>query len=253
MKATVRKPGARSKGRIKRICFDVETEAFTDHFRFARDTKSRLLHAPKMRVACAFDGTQWMYFLPSDAAKLVALLRRADEIITFNGKAFDELVLRKHHELTGNCPVKGKHTYLCAIIFEMEGRGVSLHRLAQTNLGETKHTRGRSVANLDIEELKEACRSDVWQTYRLWELWSKGELLIPEPRARSSREPDDIFDVGPGHHMPEICPGCHAVNTLFLVEYDTDEMSEGQLADYLAGVSGTAICDSCGIESDWGM
>jgi len=238
---------------VSRIFFDVETEEFTDYFRHARDTPNRLAHAPKMRLARAFDGAEWRYFLPTDAMQLIALLKGADEKVTFNGKAFDELVLRKHHGLIGDCPTKGKHVDLCAIIFEKEGRGVSLHRLAQLNLGEGKHTKGRSIANLNIDELKEACRSDVWQTYRLWELWCKGRLQIPEPRPSVGRERVDIFDVGPGHHMPDLCPHCHAANTLILIEYDTDEMSEGQLADYLNGVSGTALCEACEFEFDYGM
>src|SRR5882672_9615010 len=103
MKAKPTKAGPRRKRRVaggmKRICFDIETELFSEHFRAARDTKSRLMHAPKMRVACAFDGVRWMYFLPSETAELIALLLEADEVINFNGKAFDELVLRKHHGL----------------------------------------------------------------------------------------------------------------------------------------------------------
>jgi hypothetical protein len=107
---------------IRRIFFDVETELFTDDFRRARDSSTRMTYAPKMRLACAFDGATWMYFLPSEAKQLVALLQGADEIITFNGKEFDELVLRKHHGLIGNCPTKGEHVDLCAIIFEPKGR-----------------------------------------------------------------------------------------------------------------------------------
>jgi hypothetical protein len=206
-----------------------------------------------MRVACVFDGTDWKYFLPSESAELITLLRKADEIISFNGKAFDELVLRKHYRLVGGFPTKGKHVDLFALIAKKEDRWVSLHRLAQLNLGERKHTKGRAIGSLDIEALKEACRSDVWQTYRLWEMWRKGTLKIPEQVARDRREPEDDFDVGPGHHMPDLCPRCHAVGTLIFIEYDTDEMSEGQLADYLAGVSGSTICDACEFEFDWGM
>ena len=130
---------------------------------------------------------------------------------------------------------------------------MSLHQLAELNLGEPKHTQGRSMANLDIEALKIACRSDVWQTYRLWQMWRKGDLKIPEPRNDLRREREDRIIVGPGHHMPDLCPPCHAANTLILIEYDMDEMSEGQQADYLAGVSGTAFCDACEQELDWGM
>jgi hypothetical protein len=234
--------------RLKRVCFDIETELFNDIFRRADTAAIRLKHAPKMRVACAFDGVRWRYFLPSEAAALVKLLASADEIITFNGLAFDELVLRRHHGLKGKLPLKGKHVDLCAIIHETKRRRVSLHRLAELNLGEPKHTKGRSMANLDIEGLKIACRSDVWQTYRLWHMWCNGGLKIPEPRER-----EDWIVVGPGHHIPALCPRCHAVNTLILIEYDMDEMSEGQQADYLAGVSGTAVCDACEHEFDWEM
>ena len=239
------------KKKVKTICFDIETELFTDEFRYADDLIARMRCAPKMRLACTFDGKEWRYFLPSEAKALVKLLSSADQVISFNGKAFDELVLRKHHGLSGKFPIKGKHIDLLAEIDQKEGRRVSLHRLSEHNLAEPKHTKGRSIANLDIERLKEACRSDVWQTYRLWELWCAGKLMLPGPVAR--REEDEWFDVGPGHHMPPLCPRCHAVNTLILIEYDEQEMSEGQLADYHAGVSGTSYCDACEFEFDWGF
>jgi RNase_H superfamily len=235
----------------KRLCFDIETELFTNDFRHARDFKDRLKHAPKMRIACTFDGERWMYFLPSEADALIALLVAADELITFNGKMFDELVLRRHHGLVGSLPGRGKHIDLFEAISDKENRRVGLHRLAQLNLGESKHTEGRSIAKLDLDGLKAACRSDVSQTYRLWELWRDGSLRIPEQRTRA--EPDDPFDAGPGHHMPQICPGCHSVATLIFIPYDFDEMSEGQQADYMAGVSGTAYCEACGADCDWGM
>jgi hypothetical protein len=65
------------------------------------------------------------------------------------------------------------------------------------------------------------------------------------------RESFDI--VGPGHHIPDICPVCHVVDSLILIECDTDDMSEGQQTDYLAGVSGIAYCHACKSEFDWGM
>lgn len=83
----------------KRVFFDIETEPFTDQFRYAGTAAIRLKHAPEMRLACAFDGVRWVYFPPSEVAALITLLVRADEIITFNGLAFDELVLRRHHGL----------------------------------------------------------------------------------------------------------------------------------------------------------
>jgi hypothetical protein len=78
--------GAQSAVMKTRIVFDVETEQFTQDFRQAKDIKARLAHAPKMRLACAFDGVRWMYFLPSEVPELAALLLKADEVVTFNGK-----------------------------------------------------------------------------------------------------------------------------------------------------------------------
>lgn len=241
---------------LKRVCFDMETELFSEEFRYARGTEDRLHHAPKMRVACAFDGVRWRYFLPSEAAELIGILLDADEVISFNGKEFDELVLRRHHGLTGSLPRKGDHIDLFAIIREKENKWISLDRLAELNLGEKKHTKGRDTQGLDLEPLKAACRSDVWQTYRLWELWCKGQLQIPEQRTGFRWERRENFsDVGPGpgHHMPTICPKCHAIGTLSLMECDTDEMSEGQETECLAGTWGFAFCEACESEVFWEM
>jgi len=143
-----------------RVCFDIETELFSEQFRNARDVETRLRHAPRMRVACAFDETTWHFFLPSEFDRLVKLLLAADEVISFNGLQFDELILRKHCELKGRFPSKGLHVDLCHEI-SLTHHSVNLHRLSLLNLNEGKHTGGRSMASLDIEALKLACRSDV--------------------------------------------------------------------------------------------
>jgi hypothetical protein len=237
---------------ILRVCFDVETEPFCAEFKSAESIESRLKHAPKMRIACVFDGKEWLDYLPSEAPALIKLLEAADEVITFNGGAFDELVLQRHHGLNPKVLAKkSKHLDLFAIIYAETDRMVSLDRLAKVNLGEGKHTKGRNTVKLDVEALKVACRSDVQQTYRLWELWRSGQLIIPEQR--TSAEKDEPFDIGPGHHMPALCPSCHSVATLVLLEHDMEEMSEGQASDYLAGLYGSACCEACGFEFDWGF
>ncbi len=232
------------------MCFDVETESFTENFRNARTPEARMSLAPKMRVACAFDGRRWYYFLPSEAAGLIALASAADELITFNGLAFDELILRKHHKLAGRFPTKGRHADLCEEIRVKHGIAISLDQLARANLGEKKHTAGRSMADLDVDALKLACRSDVWQTYRLWKLWRSNKLEIPPPGVPREYA-SDIDLSGPGHHMPILCPHCHSANTLEFIDDDPDEMSEGQLAEYMAGTFGAAGCHACGHQFDW--
>jgi hypothetical protein len=236
-------------GVTKRFWFDIETESFSDIFRNARDVATRISHAPRMRLACVFDGKAWHYFLDSEFDKLLKLLLSADEVISFNGLAFDELVLRRHCGLNGKFPRKGLHVDLCHEIYPTN-HGVSLHRLAMLNLNERKHTAGRSMMDLDIELLKVACKSDVWQTFRLWDLWRKGQLKIPAARPIVSKDDGNDF-VGPGHHMPSLCSSCHSANSLELIEEDPDEMSEGQASDYLAGMFGCAVCCACGMEVDW--
>jgi hypothetical protein len=82
---------------------------------------------------------------------------------------------------------------------------------------------------------------------------SLARSTMPSSTVRQRREIEDLFDVGPGHHMPAICPSCHAVNTSIFIEHDPDEMSEGQLTDYEAGMFGTSYCEACEVEFDWGF
>ena len=156
-----------------RIVFDIETEPFSKAFAEAPDRNERLAFAPRMKVACTFDGTDWRFYTPAQAKELIAALQAADEVVSYNGLAFDELVLRRHHGLSGPLPLTGTHVDLCHAL-AAKGTRTSLDALALTNFGERKHTHGRAIAGLDYEGMKEACRSDVWQTYRLWELWREG-------------------------------------------------------------------------------
>lgn len=238
---------------MKTACFDLETELSGDAFRKAPDDAARQRHAPRMRVGCVYDGIGWHDFLREQAADLVSLLQEPDLVVSFNGLAFDELVLRRHHGLKGRLPRTGKHLDLYAELIR-EGRGASLDRLARANLGEGKLVQGRSMANLDTEALTAACRSDVMQTWRLWQHWTKGELKAAAVAPRRTEAPDP-FDVGPGHHAPETCPHCGDVGSLELVEMDTDEdeMTEGQASDYEAGLWGVSICATCHQEVDWGF
>ncbi len=229
----------------KRMCFDIETESFSKDFEKSKDNETRLTHAPKMRLACVFDEKKWYYFLPSEVSNLIKLLNSADEIITFNGKNFDELVLRKHYGLINAFPSNGIHIDIHQICFDEVGRRISLDKLVQLNLGERKYIEGKRMVELGISALKKACHSDVWQTYRLWKLWDKNKLFIPDSKFQ------EVDIGGPGEFIPDTCPCCHSVNTLEVLDDDTSEMSEGQFAEYMAGTWGTAVCSSCKFQVDW--
>lgn len=237
---------------VKRVCFDIETEPFSEEFRKAESLSAKQRHAPKMRVACVYfeDAEQYRFFTADEVQELIAFLKQADEVISFNGKGFDILLLRRHYGLTGKVPEKGRHTDVHELLTDMAGFRVSLDKASRLNLQEAKHTAGREMSGLDLKTLKEACQSDVSQTYRLWLAHSQGTLRAPERMYRTG-----ISDLmgGPGSHMPDICPNCHDVGSIMFVESDTEEMTDGQFAEYFAGTQGVAICMSCQMLVAWNV
>lgn len=163
---------------IRRVVFDIETKPFSEAFRNADNDRERRKLAPKMRVACAYDeyNDRYTYYTEENASKLIALLENSDEVISFNGLGFDVLVLQKYYGLKGKVPIKGLHIDLYQE-FKVHGWGISLDKAARLNLNEKKHTAGREMEKLDLKELKVACRSDVEQTYKLYKLYEKGDLI----------------------------------------------------------------------------
>jgi hypothetical protein len=238
---------------MKRVVFDIETEPFTEDFRNAESRAEKRKHAPKLRLACVFIQTtrKYRYFVPDTAPELIALLQGAKEVVSFNGKDFDVLVLQRHYKLKGSIPKKGTHVDLHKIVSKQAGFRVSLNQMAKLNLGEKKHTDGRKMNLLTLNELKIACRSDVSQTYRLWKLYEAEKLRVPYKRYQPSSS-SSFQEMGPGDHMPDQCPNCGAVQSLEFLPWETEDMSDGQLADYEAGFYGSAFCRHCKMTIEFG-
>src|SRR5258706_13394823 len=92
--------------------------------------------------ACCYlvESRRYEYYDPRkerDILKLIARLKKATELVSFNGKSFDLAVLREHHSLKGRVPSKGRHTDLCNILSE-KGRGGGLDDATMLNLQEPK-------------------------------------------------------------------------------------------------------------------
>lgn len=242
----------------KRLVFDIETDQFSEHFRTAKTPEARRKHAPKLRIACVFDEADnaYRFYTSDDGDGLVEDLLAADELISFNGKGFDLFVLQRHCGLNAkqSVPKKGMHVDMHEIITKEAGFRVSLHKAVQVNFGERKHTDGRAMDALSLEQLKEACHSDVLQTYRLYKAHIAGKLLIhpKEPRRWYVGPSGDDYG-GPGMHIPETCPICHDVGSVEFVPADTEDMTEGQLAEYLAGTWGYLFCSTCQHQEVWAM
>jgi hypothetical protein len=170
-----------------------------------------------------------MFFLPGECRELIRELLRADQIVTFNGIQFDFLVLQRHGGLSKRHlqSLQGKHVDLLDIVHQRTGRRYKLDQLTRANLGEGKKVHGRKMACLDLAELKEANRSDLLQTCKLWKLEQRGKLICPAGPVR------DDYEVvgGPHSHLPLRDLGIY-------VDLDTKDMTEGQMAEYLAGTWG---------------
>ena len=87
MKATMPKA-------IGRVCFDLETQPFSEAFATAKARAGRIKHAPEMLLGCVYFQRrgEYRFFYPKQVASLVAVLQNADEVISYNGNGFDDLV-----------------------------------------------------------------------------------------------------------------------------------------------------------------
>jgi hypothetical protein len=217
---------------ISRLVFDFETEQFNDLFRYATSPQERIRHAPKLRVACVLNmvSGSYSYYLPGTADKLIARLLKADQIISYNGKGFDMLVLQRHHRLSKKAAalINSHHIDLCQEVERLAGRRCKLDELARLNLNEKKHTDGRQMSSLNMSALRLACQSDVSQTHRIFLKWKDGSLQLPPPKWRNSGSGDiPLIHL----HLPNPFPYAY-------IDQDTEDMTEGQLAEYLAGTWG---------------
>jgi hypothetical protein len=68
---------------VRRVCFDIETEPFSKEFGCAVHIQDKLVLAPKMRLACVFDGIEWHHFTANDAPALIEVLSKANEVTSF--------------------------------------------------------------------------------------------------------------------------------------------------------------------------
>ena len=190
--------------KIKRIVFDIETKQFTEEFNKEKDLAIKTKLSPKMRLACVYEEhtNKYFFYLPEDSKKLVEKIKKADQVISYNGNSFDYLVLRKHCGLPKDYPKNKQHVDLLELIEKQFGYKVSLDKMAFVNLGEGKHTSGRSILHLNYDKLKIACKSDVVQTYELWKLYSKKMLKYPQKNVSKYNLSED--EPGPAHPILDI-------------------------------------------------
>ncbi len=239
------------------IVFDIETESLNDYFKHAKSKKDRLKYAPKPKLCCVYikDIDSYKYFIPKNFKKLCKLLQNAKTVISYNGKNFDELVLKKHYKFKG---MNGNHIDMCKIISNKAGYLVSLDKASILNLNEKKKIKGKDMPNLkNIKEIKEGCKSDVSQTYRLYELYKSRKLKIP-PKGdykfnlyNHELDEDEYQDNNLIKSLRRL--SAEQLEEYFLERAKENELeaeylenaTEGQAADYLA--SGKSISNYLGM------
>ncbi|WCE94930.1 ribonuclease H-like domain-containing protein [Acidithiobacillus ferriphilus] len=140
---------------------------------------------PQPRVCVCYDSLSDKYetYLPDDFHLLYKKLLKRN-ILSFNGKSFDINVVLKNLGRNKHDPLSKKknHYDLLDLIHNKEGKRYKLDDLSRANLGERKHTDGRKMKDMSTEKLTEACRSDVWQTYRLMAKFLSGEMIYKRHR-----------------------------------------------------------------------
>ena len=217
------------------LVLDIETVPFTMKFKRASTFVDRLECCPEIRLAGTYNSItrKYSFYTPTRCSELIRALLEADIIVTFNGNQFDLLVLRRHGGLSQRNfqRIQEKHADLYEIINRETGQSYSLNDLARTNLDERKRVHGRAMCNLNLIELKEANRSDLSQTYRLYRRWKSGRLIHPYRWIRPSGRNDDAMVDGIHSQLP---PRAY-------VDLNTEEMTEGQMAEYRAGTWGITV------------
>lgn len=171
---------------MKRIALEVDVAEMSQGFRFGRPAQ-RAPHAPALRGATLVDESSGRakFFALEQYGELWTALRRADEVITWNGRHVALLVLRR---LFGAqyFPIRreqvglawGRHIDLCAVI-ESERRlthRISLAKAVQFTFGEEVQVRrpGRRTA---ADERIRRCDTAAAQIMRLWRAYHAGDGL----------------------------------------------------------------------------
>lgn len=218
------------------VCFDIETFPISLDFKAAKSIKSRKKIVPKMRLACVYleNTDSYEFYSPSEAVDLIKLLNSADKVISFNGKKFDLLVLESYCQSKDEvCRIR-HHVDLFEVFKEKSGFKVSVDKASQLNLGESKHTLGRDIHKCSIKEIKEACMSDVSQTYRLWKRYESNDLKFPSKTKWPFRSKEGDHDTV-GQFLP---PGQDSILDILLmagIDDPFEVLTEGQFADAIAG------------------
>jgi hypothetical protein len=171
---------------MRRIIVEVAPAEMPLAFRFGR-LAQRAPHAPPLRGAGVLDEAsgEFEFFRLEQYHQLWRALRRADEVVTWNGNHVALLVLRRlfgaeHFPIRRNHVgvAWGEHIDVCELI-ERERRlthRISLAKAIRFTFGE-RVARHRPSGRICAEERVNRCRAATGQIFRLWQAYRFGDGL----------------------------------------------------------------------------
>ena len=237
------------------IVFDLETNLIPAGK--SREEKRKAIRKLKVSVVCAYSYQQkaYSFFTEENINDLFASFKQASKIIGFNIIGFDYEVLKKYG-LPKN--IINRTIDLFALIRNETGNWYSLDKLSQENLGRGKLYKGKDLASMSGVNLYNGCKADVRNTKELFELWEKKQLKYDKQKwTRELYVYDEVYDEEDEGFPIDCCPYCGAPRNA-LEKFNElqdgmgiDAMSEGMLAEYIAGTWGTIRCLKCGRWTDY--
>jgi hypothetical protein len=116
-----------------------------------------------------------------DEEKLLAIkiIQSSDEVVTYNGKNYDLKELGKFVGLDDNLPLQGTHTDMRSVCWSDRIWGKNLFDTYFLNFSD-KPTFPRTHAGSN--------ESDVYMTFKLWELWKHNKLKTLDGRQLSGTD-----------------------------------------------------------------
>lgn len=170
------------------LVFDIETQNFFTSPGVGWDNFAAL----KISVVAVYSYLDDRYYCyeEDEMNKLAELFNGARRIVGFSSNRYDVPVLNNYFKKL-RTPVPNlwemERVDLLEEIELATGERVSLNRLTEANLGETKTHRGSEAIGLyadgKMDELKDYCINDVKLTKDLYDLYRKQHwLLVPDKR-----------------------------------------------------------------------
>ena len=236
------------------IVFDIETPLIPKVSKKEKRKEIRKL-IPKVVCAYSYQKNEYFFFTEDNIEELFKLFEKSSKIVGFNIIDFDYEVLVKYGLPKG---IMEKTIDIFDLIRKETGNWYSLDRLSKENLGRGKKYKGKSLATMEGVSLYEGCKADVQNTKELFDKWEKGELKYDKKRWQRNRYLYDEDWGDPIDYVPfDVCPYC---GSDMIEKFDElgegmgiDGMTEGQLAEYMAGNWGTLYCLKCGRSIDYEM